>query len=297
MSSFLVTGGAGFIGSHVVDTLILAGHSVRIIDSLVNGKRVNVAKEADLIEADITDYDAVQRAMKGVDGVFHLAALPRVPYSVEHPLKTARVNVNGTLHVLEAARRERVKRVVLSSTSAIYGNSRSDWQSPEDPVELLSPYALHKYTNEQFAKQYHTLYGLETVCLRYFNVFGPRMDDEGGYGSVIAIFKKQKAQGRPLTIEGDGSQGRDFVSVFDVARANILAMSCSSVGAGEILNIGTGKSVSVKQIAQAFGGDLLHIAARQNDVQNTRANILKTTELLNWRPEVLFEDGLHAILE
>lgn len=296
MSLYLVTGGAGFIGSHVVDALIQAGHSVRVFDNLCNGKREQVHQAAELIVGDITDYEALKGAMGGVDGVFHLAALPRVPYSVEFPLASARVNLDGTLHVFEAARENKVKRVVFSSTSAIYGNSTREMQSPTDPVELLSPYALHKHVGEQLARQYHLLYGVQSVCLRYFNVFGPRMDDEGGYGSVIAIFRRQRAQGRPLTIEGDGSQGRDFVFVSDVARANLLAVQSDRVGAGEILNVGTGKTVSVVEIAALFGGPQEHTPARKNDVARTQADIRQTTELLGWHPEVSFEDGLKQLL-
>lgn len=296
MSNFLVTGGAGFIGSHVVDALVAEGHGVRVIDNLSNGRAEQVHSSAELIIGDITDFPTVLSAMNGMDGVFHLAALPRVPYSVQFPLESARVNINGTLHVLEAARQNNVRRVVLSSTSAIYGNSRKTKQSPDDPIELLSPYALHKYVGEELAKQYALIYGLQTVCLRYFNVFGPRMDDEGGYGSVIAIFHKQKALGLPLTIEGDGSQGRDFVFVSDVARANLLAMTSKKVGTGDVLNVGTGSCVSVKKIATLFGGEIIYRAARQNDVQNTWADIARTTEILSWKPEISFEVGLKTLL-
>lgn len=295
MSHFLVTGGAGFIGSHVVDALVAAGHQVRVIDNLGNGRAEQVHAGAELVIGDVTDFDTVQSAMSGIDGVFHLAALPRVPYSVQFPLESARVNINGTLNIFEAARQNKVKRIVLSSTSSIYGNSKKRKQSPDDAIELLSPYALHKHVAEEFAKQYSSIYGVEAVCLRYFNVFGPRMDDEGGYGSVIAIFRKQKALGLPLTIEGDGLQGRDFVFVSDVARANLLAMSSTKVGAGEVLNIGTGTCTSVKKIAELFGGEIIHRPARQNDVYSTRANIVRTKQLLGWKPEVSFETGLKEL--
>ena len=293
---YLVTGGAGFIGSHVVDGLIEAGYAVRVFDNLYNGKREQVHPEAELIMGDVMDYEALERAMVGVDGVFHLAALPRVAYSVEFPHTSAHVNLDGTLHVLEAARKNGVKRVVFSSTSAIYGNSTREKQSPSDPVDLLNPYALHKYMGEELAIQYQRLYGLQTVCLRYFNVYGPRMDDEGGYGSVIAIFRKQRSQGKPLTIEGDGSQGRDFVFVSDVARANVLAMRSDRVGAGEILNVGTGSTTTVKEIARIFGGKQRRKPARSNDVAHTRADIAQTTTLLGWKPEVSFEEGLKQLL-
>ncbi len=292
MSHFLVTGGAGFIGSHLVDALIAEGHRVRVLDNLVNGHADQVHPKAELMVGDVTDFFTVNAAMKSIDGVFHLAALPRVPYSVEFPLESAKVNVNGTLNVFEAARKHKVKRLILSSTSSIYGNSQKRIQSPTDPIELLSPYALHKYIGEQMAKQYSSVYGLETVCLRYFNVFGPRMDDEGGYGSVIAIFRKQLTLGVPLTVQGDGLQGRDFVYVSDVVRANMLAMKSKRVGMGEVLNIGTGQCVSVKAIAQLFGGKIVHRPARPNDVMHTRADIYQTKKLLGWKPEVPFATGL-----
>jgi len=296
VSHFLVTGGAGFIGSHVVDALIADGHQVRVIDNLVNGHREQVSQAAEFIQGDITDFDTLASAMAGVDGVFHLAALPRVPYTVEFPLESAKVNITGTLNVLEAARRHQVKRVVLSSTSAIYGNSTKNQQSPRDPVELLSPYSLQKHVAEQLAQQYARIYQLETVCLRYFNVFGPRMDDEGGYGSVIAIFRKQQALGKSLTVEGDGSQRRDFVFVSDVARANLLAMESTRVGAGEVLNIGTGASQSVRAIAELFGEPIEYRPARPNDVKGTSADISATIIALGWTPRISFEEGLKTLL-
>lgn len=296
MSHFLVTGGAGFIGSHVVDALIAEGHRVRVIDNLVNGHKEQVHSSAELVVGDITDIEVLQSVMKGIDGVFHLAALPRVPYTVEFPLESAKVNITGTLHVFEAARQHKVKRVVMSSTSAIYGNSTKEHQSPHDPVELLSPYSLQKYVGEQLAGQYSRIYNLETVCLRYFNVFGPRMDDEGGYGSVIAIFRKQQALKKPLTVEGDGSQTRDFVFVSDVVRANLLAMQSAKVGAGEVLNVGTGAGVSVRAIAELFGGPIEYRPARPNDVKSTSADISATTAALGWMPRVSFEEGLQGLL-
>ncbi len=296
MSHFLVTGGAGFIGSHVVDALIAEGHQVRVIDNLVNGRKEQVNQTAEFVQGDITDLSVVNAVMQGIDGVFHLAALPRVPYTVEFPLESAKVNITGTLNVFESARQHKVKRVVMSSTSAIYGNSTKDHQSPQDPIELLSPYSLQKYVGEQLAQQYSRIYNLETVCLRYFNVFGPRMDDEGGYGSVIAIFRKQQAHGKPLTIEGDGSQRRDFIFVSDVVRANLLAMQSTNVGSGEVLNVGTGASMSVQAIAELFGGPIEHRPARPNDVKETSADISVTTATLGWTPRVSFQDGLKELL-
>lgn len=279
-----------------MDALIADGHRVRVIDNLVNGRKEQVNQAAEFVQGDITDTAAVDGVMRGVDGVFHLAALPRVPYTVEFPLESAKVNITGTLHVFEFARRHKVKRVVMSSTSAIYGNSTKDHQSPQDPIELLSPYSLQKYVGEQLAQQYSRIYNLETVCLRYFNVFGPRMDDEGGYGSVIAIFRKQQALEKPLTVEGDGSQRRDFVFVSDVARANLLAMQSTKVGAGEVLNIGTGASMSVQVIAELFGGPIEYRPARPNDVRGTSADISATIAALGWTPRVSFQDGLKELL-
>lgn len=296
MSFYIVTGGAGFIGSHVVHELVNQGHTVRVLDNLRTGQPKNLPPEVELIQVDIVDLEAIRPYFEGAHGVFHLAALPRISYSIEHPVETSQVNVLGTLHVLEAARDKGVKRVVHTSSSAVYG-------SPEElPIRLehavcpLNPYALQKHIGELYARQFSELFGLETVSLRPFNVYGSRMADEGGYGTILSIFKKLRKQGEPLTIDGTGEQTRDFVHVEDVARANVLAMESERVGKGEVLNIGSGERYSVNEIAALFGGPVRYTPSRVGDATHTLADISRTTELLGWTPQISFREGVMRLL-
>ena len=248
------------------------------------------------IQADIVDLEGIRPYFEGVRGVFHLAALPRIPYSIEHPVETNEVNVLGMLHVLEAAREKKVKRVVHTSSSAVYGSPIELPMRLEHAVHPLNPYALQKYIGELYARQFSELFGLETVSLRPFNVYGSRMADEGGYGTILSIFKKLRNQGEPLTIDGTGEQTRDFIHAEDVARANILAMESDRVGKGEILNIGSGERYSVNQIAELFGGPIRHTPGRIGDASHTLADISRTTELLGWTPQVPFREGVLRLL-
>ncbi|MFA5185758.1 MAG: NAD-dependent epimerase/dehydratase family protein [Patescibacteria group bacterium] len=296
MATYLVTGGAGFIGSNLVDKLLEAGHKVRIIDNLSTGKRERVNPAAEFALADFTDLEAIRPHFQGVDGVFHPGALPRIPLSIDQPIETMQANVMGTLNVLVAARDAKVKRVVYSASSSAYGNQPELPLRPDMPANPLNPYALHKYIGEKLAEQFSRLYGLETVSLRYFNVYGPHMADEGAYVTVISHFKRQHKAGEPLTVAGDGEQTRDFTHVHDVVRANILAMESTKVGKGEVLNVGGGEQHSINKIARIVGGEIKFIPARQAEARDTKADITLTRELLGWEPQIKFDDGLRQHL-
>jgi len=257
MSTYLITGGAGFIGTNLTKQLLEEGHTVRIIDNYAGGKKEERIQEgAEYIEGDIRDFDMLLRVMDGVDGVFHMAALPRVTFSVEHPLETHDVNVNGTLNVFLAARDAGVKKVVFSSSSSTYGDLPKEMYpvKEEGVVKMpLAPYALHKFIGEQYARIFSSLYGLKTVSLVYFNVYGPYADPNGAYALVIAKFLQQVKNGEPMTICGDGEYYRDYTHVSDIVRANILAMTSDTVGKGETINIGNDNPHSVNDIVKLIG--------------------------------------------
>jgi len=299
-SKTLVTGGAGFIGSHLVDELVGRGCSVTVLDDLSSGHLRNLEKVSSritLIRADIRDPDAVMRAAEGCQAVFHQAAVVSVTKTVEDPLGSAHVNEMGTLNVLEAARRNGIVRVVLASSSAVYGD---DPQLPKTeamtPVPL-SPYAVQKLTNEHHARLYHRLYGVETACLRYFNVFGPRQDPASPYSGVISIFMTRASRNLAPLIYGDGRQTRDFVFVGDVVKANLLA-ACRAAAAGEVFNIGTGRSVSInalwQSIAQAGGcrAAAEYRDPRPGDIVHSLADIQKARQTIGFEPSVQLEAGL-----
>ncbi|HEY7727494.1 MAG TPA: NAD-dependent epimerase/dehydratase family protein [Candidatus Eisenbacteria bacterium] len=291
MKTYLVTGGAGFIGSHVVDALLARGNRVRVVDNFSTGKRSNLPEGAELFEEDITDLESIRPAFEGVAGVFHLAALPRVQVSIERPLETHHANITGTLNVLLAARDAGVRRLVYSASSSAYGDTDV---LPEPETLLprpLSPYGLQKYVGEHYARLFAELYGMETVSLRYFNVYGPRMAEEGAYVTVISIFLRERAAGRPLPITGDGTQTRDFTHVRDVVRANLLAMESSRVGKGEVLNIGNGENRSVNDVARSIGGPTVNLEPRI-EPHDTRADNRRARELLGWRPEVDYAEAI-----
>jgi nucleoside-diphosphate-sugar epimerase len=295
MSSFLVTGGAGFIGSHLVESLLADGHFVRILDNFVTGKRENIPLGATLIEGDVGDAEIVRKAAQGVDGIFHLAAIPSVPLSVEDPVGTFRTNVMGTLHVLDAARLAGVKRVVATSSSAVYGDQPTP-HSTDAVARPMSPYGMHKFMGEKLAAMFSSIYGLQTVSLRHFNVYGPRMADTGAYASVINIFLNQHRKGIPLTIIGDGEQTRDFVHVSDVVRAYKTATINESIGRGEVFNVGTGQGRTVNQVAALIGGPVEHLPPRKGDILHSVADVSKTKELLGWEANKSFEEGLNELL-
>lgn len=287
----IVTGGAGFIGSHIVDALIEKGHEVHIVDDMSAGKRENVNSKATLHMVDIRDKDRLLSIFEGAQYVFHEAAVPRVQYSIENPMETHDINVNGLLNVLEACRINGVKRLIFASSASIYGEPDVLPTKENMPINPMSPYAAHKYIGEVYLKLYKKVYGLETVNLRYFNVYGPRFDPEGAYPLVIGYFLKRMKEDKTLTITGDGTQTRDFVHVHDVASANLLAMTSINVGEGEVINIGGGKRYAMNYIAELIGGSIEYIPARL-EPHDTEADISKAKELLGWNPQIELEEGI-----
>jgi len=295
MKKVIVTGGAGFIGSNLAKALIKKGYEVHIIDNFSGGKKENVPDGATLHELDITQLSDIESIFSDAEYVFHFAALPRVQYSIEYPLETSEANVMGTLNVLEASRKAGIKKVVYSASSSAYGD-----QDTMPLVETMtpgpkSPYGLQKYIGEEYCKVWSEVYGLPTVSLRYFNVYGPGQSEEGAYALVIAKFLKLKREGKPLTITGDGLQTRDFTHVRDVVNANILAATSDKVGKGEVINIGAGNNVSIKEIAEMISDNIEYIPARL-EPHDTLADNSKAKELLDWEARVSIEEGLGELL-
>lgn len=287
----VVTGGAGFIGSHIVDALIDDGWNVEVVDSLCASTGEYVNKEATLHTVDIRSYEALESIFKDTDTVFHLAALPRVSYSIEHPKETHEVNVTGTLNVLMAARASNVRRVVFSTSAAVYGDLEIMPLSETAEPRPLSPYALHKYVGEEYMKLFSALYELETVSLRYFNVYGPRLDPHGAYALVIGAFLKQRSEGKPMTITGDGTQTRDFIHVRDIARANMLAATATQVGKGEVMNVGSGKETTINELAECIGGEVVYVEPRLEPHRSV-ADVSRAQSLLGWNAEISLNDGI-----
>jgi len=288
----LVTGGAGFIGSNLVDKLIDEGCKVFVIDKLSTGKKENLNKKAIFYKADICHLDKILPLFKGIDYVFHLAANPRVIFSVENPIESHKVNVDGTLNVLYASYKNRVKRLIFASSAAVYGDIKELPLKENMTPKPISPYGLHKLIGENYCKLFSNLYNLETVCLRYFNVYGPRMDPNGPYALVISKFLKLKKENKPLTIYGDGKQTRDFIYVDDVVKANILAMKSKKVGRGEVINISSGKNYSINYIAKLIGGKKIYLPARKGEMKHTLGDNSLAKKLLGWEPEISLEEGI-----
>jgi nucleoside-diphosphate-sugar epimerase len=302
-SVVLVTGGAGFIGSHVVDALLERGFRVRVLDNLSACGRQNLNPDAELFEADIRELRAIEAAFAGVDCVFHTAALPRVGLSIDRPVDTHLVNALGTLNVLMASRAAGVRRVVYSGSSSVYGEQldgqSGERQSPALSETMtpnpLSPYALQKLVGEEYVRMFHRLYGLGGLSLRYFSVYGPRMDLQGTYATVIGAFLRARREGRPLEIRGDGEQRRDFTHVRDVARANLAAMDCA-VEDGSAINVGRGDALSVNRIAELIGGPRVNVAPRPGEPRDTLADLTRTRAVLGWCPEITTEDGVRELM-
>lgn len=296
----LVTGGAGFIGSHLVRALLERGDRVVILDNFASGRRSNLDEltgEIELVEGDLRSYERVHAAMKGVELVFHEGALPSVPRSVQDPLTTNEVNVSGTLNVLLAARDEGVGRVVFASSSSVYGDAdgfpRDETQRPQP----LSPYGVAKLAAESYCRAFWQVYGLETVSLRYFNVFGPRQDPASQYAAVVPRFIARLLEGKPPVIYGDGTQSRDFTYVGNVVAGNLLAASAPDV-AGEVLNVATGGSLTVKELSAAIqetlGVDIepVYEPARVGEIEHSAADISRAAQLLGYAPLQSVEEGL-----
>jgi nucleoside-diphosphate-sugar epimerase len=293
---YLVIGGAGFISSHLVDKLIQLKHRAIVLDNLSTGKKENINPRAKFVKKDIRNLKQISPFFKNIDGVFLLAALPRVQYSIDYPVETNRNNIEGILNVLIASQRANVKRIVYSSSSSIYGQPEKLPTKESSMPNPSSPYGLQKYAGEEYCRLFSTIHGLETVSLRYFNVYGPRMDDQSAYATVIAIFLKQIAKNQPLTITADGTQTRDFTYCSDVVRANILAMKSKKVGQGEAINIGGGKNYSINQITKMFSDKVKYIPSRI-EPHDTLADISLAKKLLGWQPKVKLEEGIRKLLK
>lgn len=306
---YLVTGGAGFIGSHLVDALLGRGHRVRVFDNFSTGRMENLQEarasgdRLEVVEGDLRDFSALREAVEGAYGVFHVAALPSVTRSVEDPSTTVEVNIAGTLNCLLAARDAGARRFIFSSSSSVYGDIDSNSKSEEDACEPLSPYGASKFSGEIYCRIFTKLYGLETVGLRYFNVFGPRQDPESEYAAVIPKFIIRTLKGMPLQIYGDGLQTRDFTFVKDVVAANLLALEAPEEASGRIFNIACGKRVSVMELVEILGElrgqrpDLIMEGPRPGDIRHSQADISKARKFLNYRPAVPFREGLKETLE
>jgi UDP-glucose 4-epimerase len=288
----LVTGGAGFIGSHLVDRLIREGHQVTILDNLSTGFKENINPQAKFVLVDIRNLSQIKRYFQRQDFVFHLAALPRIQLSIKDPLPVNETNITGTLNVLLAAKEAGVKRVIYSASSSIYGNKNKLPLKEDMLPDPGSPYALSKYVGEEYCRLFTKLYGLDTIILRYFNVYGPRAEAVSPYATVIPIFLRQKAQGKPLTITGDGRQKRDFTYVDDVVEANIKAMNLKRRGNGEMINIGAGQNYSINQLAKIIGGPTIYIPSRPGESRVTLADNSKAKRILKWQPKISLEEGI-----
>ncbi|MGY8770668.1 MAG: SDR family oxidoreductase [Pirellulales bacterium] len=300
MAHYLVTGGSGFIGSHIVDGLIAQGNQVRVLDNLSTGKQSNLAgvfEKIELIQGCITDSQTVSEAMRGIDYVFHQAALASVPLSVERPLDTHNHCVTGTVTVLNEARKANVKRVVYAASSSAYGDQPHLAKTETDIPKPLSPYAAAKLAGEYYCQAFYHTYGLETVGLRYFNVFGPRQAPDSPYSAVIPIFITHMLQGNQPTIYGYGYQSRDFTFIQNIVNANLTAATADNV-AGKIINVANGRSTSLLELTQLLNQQLgtnispLHDPPRIGDVKDSMADNSLARQLLNYKVEVDFEEGL-----
>lgn len=297
MKNVLVTGGSGFIGGHIVDELVNRGKNVIVVDdeSSSSADEYHYNDGATYFKDDITDVNKLERIFRdyppvNIDTIFHLAALSRIPYSIKHPTKTCKTNYMGTLNVLETARHYGVKRVIYSSTSSAYGLKNKIPLTEDMRRDCLNPYSASKAAGEDLCKMYHSLYGLETVIFRYFNVYGERQPIKGSYAPVVGIFYRQKESGEPMTIVGDGLQTRDFTHVSDVVKANLLAAETFNSDAfGEVMNVGAGENHSILSVAGMIGGDYTHEPARKGESEHTLADISKINKLLGWQPQIKLE--------
>jgi len=291
MKKIVVVGGAGFIGSNLVDELIKRGDEVVVIDDLSTGKKENINPKADFQKIDARDLKRIKPFFSDADYVFHLAAFSNVQFSIDNPFESNDVNLNTTLNVLIAARDAGVKKFIYSASAAAYGNQEEESWNERMQADLLSPYGLQKYVGELYCGLFSKIYGLPTVGLRYFNVYGKRQNLEGAYAPVVGIFVKKRLEGEPIVIFGDGEQTRDFISVVDVARANILAAESEKVGVGEVINIGSGKSYSVNDLAKMVGGPIVKMPPRL-EVKKSLADNSLAKKLLGWSPTVELSEWL-----
>ncbi len=297
MKNYIVTGNCGFIGSHLTNKLVEQGHTVYGVDNLSTGKKERLNPKAIFINKDILEVDGKEMEGKTINGIFHLAALPRVPFSIEKPFETEMANVLCTVRVLEWAKTLKCK-VVLSSSSSVYGAGflKDKPTGVLATTSPLSPYGWQKLSCEKYAQFFYQFHGVESVCLRYFNVYGAGMSDEGSYVPVMSVFKRQKSAGEVLTIYGDGKQKRDFTHVSDVVEANIRAMDYKKALCGVPFNVGGGNPITINAVADFYSKNRKYLPGRPGDPKNTWADITLTDKILGWRPKVKFKDGIKDIL-
>jgi UDP-glucose 4-epimerase len=305
MAFYVVTGGAGFIGSHLAQALVARGEKVRVADSFITGNRRNleaIGGGVALVEGDLADAAVARRAVAGADYVLHQAAIPSVPRSVDDPVTTHRANVDATLQVLVAAREAGVKRVVYAASSSAYGDTPEMPKREVMPTNPLSPYALQKLIGEQYMQMFTALYGLETVSIRYFNVFCPRQDPSSPYSGVIALFVTALLSGKAPTIIGDGEQTRDFTYVANIVDGVLLAAEAPKAS-GEVINVATGRQISINELARTLGKVIgntkpaVHTESRAGDVRHSLADITKARTLLGYEPTVDLEEGLRKTVD
>jgi nucleoside-diphosphate-sugar epimerase len=298
ITEVLVTGGAGFIGSHVAELLLGKGYFVTVLDNLGSGNREWLPAKAKFVEGDILDLEKLRELCKGKAAVFHLAAMSRVLPSLQGGaaacLHSAGQNILGTINVLVAAAEAKVGKLIYSASSTCYGNHPAPHRE-DMPTGCHTPYAISKYSGELYALQFHRMYQLPVVCLRYFQVYGPRQPVKGEYAMVTGIFIDQWIRGQAITVHGDGSQRRDFVHVHDVAKANVMAFE--EEVSGEVINVGTGTSHSIKELADLVSGNQVFTATRPHDMKETLADVTKCRRLLGWVPEIDFVSGTRALIE
>ena len=304
MASYLVTGGAGFIGSHLAEELLRRGHRVRVVDSLITGKRRNLEplSGVEFVEGDLADPPVATAAVKGMDYVLHQAAIPSVPRSVKDPVTSNRANIDASLNVLVAARDAGVRRVVYAGSSSAYGNTPTLPKREDMPANPLSPYALQKLVAEQYCQLFTRLYGLETVTIRYFNVFGPRQDPGSPYSGVISLFSTALLEGRQPVIYGDGEQTRDFTYIANVVDGVLRACEAADAS-GEVINVATGGRVSLNELLRTMNRivgtniEAIHKDPREGDVRDSQADISKARRLLGYTPLIHLEEGLRRTLD
>jgi UDP-glucose 4-epimerase len=297
----IVTGGCGFIGSHITDRLLAEGFSVTVIDNLSTGRLLNLVHhkdnpDLDIRIADLADYDKILPMFEGVDWVFHLAALADIVPSIERPLEYHRANVDGTINVLECCRKWNVKRIIYAASSSCYGIPDVSPTPETAEIRPQYPYAVTKYIGEKYLMYWNAIYGLPVTAMRFFNVYGPRARTSGTYGAVFGVFLAQKLNGKPYTVVGDGNQTRDFTFVTDVANACYMA-AASSDAIGKIMNVGSGNTYSVNRLVELLGGEVIHIPKRPGEPDCTFADIATITSVLNWKPLVTFEQGVRIMLD
>ena len=297
-SKSIITGGAGFIGSNLTDHLVRIGHKVVVLDNFVSGKKSNIShhskKKVKIVKIDISDSEKLSKYFKGADYVFHLAALAQIIPSIKNPKKYFKNNVNGTLNVLEAAKKEKIKKFIYAASSSCYGNPKKFPTSEKDQIDLKNPYAATKFIGEELVMRYATLYKMPNISFRFFNVYGPRLSTSGQYSAVMGNFLSQTKSKKALTIVGDGKQKRDFIHVDDLANAFIKVIKSKLVN--KIYNLGSGKSTSINTVAKIFRGKRKHIAIRPGEPRTSLAKITKLKKDINWKPKISIQLGIKKLL-